>query len=312
MPKGDEGKVPVKPAKPADFRALIAQGFRAKPRTVVLPDAPPLRTGDELLIPRLAGAPPLADLSGVPKLLIAQGPQNSGKTFDMRMIASEAEEAGRLERIFFGALDQGTRSLRLFVEGVAEPASTSDADTLAMVEAAHELMVQGGEARPDLLILDCGGNNRAVAQAVTANPKFVAQVEAAGAAVILAYYFVPRTMDLTLLEQHWNTGLRSRHTLLTMNLAKAAHGLTSFDTMREQPAWRRLVEAGAAETVLPVLSEVWSQQVEDNRLPFWMARDGKVPEGLDSEPLSERGSVAVAGYLHQWRTARRPVKSWLS
>ncbi|MDO9712803.1 hypothetical protein [Paracraurococcus lichenis] len=300
-----------------DLRAVMRAGLGKRPvRQVPLPPMPSVRAGEPLVLPREPEVPPLADLTGRRKLLIVCGPQNAGKTLDMRMLASELREAGMLSRAVFAAVDHGPRTLARFVH-VEQPETTSQEDSLRFIRDAHDFMAHGGDERPQVFVLDCGGNNTALPAAVAANPGFVGDLEAAGVAAVLGYYWVPRVGDLTLLEQHADIGLVSPHTMLVMNLAKSGRGLESFEVMRAQEPWRRRVLAGAAELVLPALAEEWSQEVENLGLPFWAARDGMMSQGtgadpLSADPLSVAGRVAVGEWMAKWRQARAPVRSWLT
>ncbi|MDO9712391.1 hypothetical protein [Paracraurococcus lichenis] len=305
---------PAGEAEVVDFRAIMKAGLSKRPvRQVALPPMPsvlPERKAETLVLPREPGVPPLVDLAGRRKFVIVMGPQNAGKTLDMRMVGSELYEADLLKRTCFAPVDPGPRALGRYLD-VSQPASARQDDCVDFIEAAHNFMSSDDERRYQIFVLDCGGNNTALPVVLARNPKFVAELEAAGVAVVLSYYWVPRVDDLVLLDQHRDLGLVSPHTMLTMNMAKAARGLESYETMRAQAPWQRLLRAGAAELVLPALAEEWAQEVEHLSLPFWAARDGKVPKGSDAEPLDQAGRVAVAEWMSKWREARSPVASWL-
>jgi hypothetical protein len=296
-----------------DFRTLLRGGSRPKtiPQVSLPPMRPMRRAEGAPILPRVTGVPPLADLTGKRKLLIAMGPQNAGKTMEMRAIASELKEAGALDGVLFAAADPGVASLGLFVAHIEQPDSNSQEDGIRFVRDLHTFLVNGGDQRPMLTVLDCGGNNTALPALLEENGAFVSDLESAGVAVVLAYFFVPRTDDLTLLDHHNKSGFRSAHTMLVLNLAKAERGAESFETIRAQEPYQRLVRDGAAEVLLPRLSEVWAQAIEDRRLPFWQAREGQVPAGLAVEPLEQAGRIATAEWLAKWRTAHQHVASWL-
>jgi hypothetical protein len=313
--KPAEGQDAPAAAEPSAFslRDAMRRGMEARPiRQVVLPQMPSARRTETLLIPRSPALPKVAALGNRRKFVIVQGPQNSGKTLDMRMHASEAKEGNRLDKVVYAAIDHGPRTLALFVAQVEQPDSASQEDCVRFIGDAHNFMATGGENRPGVFVMDCGGNNTSLPAAIEANPSFVAELEAAEVAVVLAYYFVPRTGDLSLLDQHKEIGLVSPNTALVMNMAKAGRGLESFETMRGQGIWQEALARGGVELVQPALSERWAQNVEDLALPFWAARDGVVPAGLDADPLPVAGRVAVAEWMDRWRQSRAPIASWLT
>jgi hypothetical protein len=295
------------------LRVLMRRALAPKPIEVVsLPALAPLLAGRHVHPVRDASLPPLADLSGRPKLLLLAGPGQAGKTTTANFLISLLSDEGLRKDTLVAATDPGVVGLAEFLpDGLHQPENRTPA-------AAEELVadvfaaVESDEA-PPVTIVDTGGGSTALQTFLAKHPKAIERLEAKGAAVIMLWHWTPRAKDLALLQDFNASCPRPTATAMVLNGALARDGWDAYDTLRGQDVYHRMLEGGAAEVWMPALRQETALMVERRGILFGYARDGKVPVWKTGvQPAEGDAAVEVGLWMaeaeDEWRAARTWVR----
>ena len=124
--------------------------------------------------PRVAARVTVVDLSGKPKVWFVIGPGRSGKTMLLRWVAEMTANQG--SSAIVAAADPQNRSLKNYLEGVAEPPTNDAVATSRWLEALlRHVMDEKASAMVDL-----GGGDTALHKLLTAVPDLAVALDGAG------------------------------------------------------------------------------------------------------------------------------------
>lgn len=280
-------------ATPPSFTSLFRRGVE-KPRALVgqgkRPPMPPARAGRVLPTrqPRPEGAPAPVDLTGQVKVWMEIGPGGSGKTKLARVFGAELSKRNLLAETAMVAADPGPRALTTFFETVDQPETADPGDTTAFLLAG----LAGLRDHPTRAIIDFGGNNTSLSAVLDREPRLAQSMEAAGAHPVAAYFWTPRTADVSTLEAFEAAGFQPKATVMILNLA-TADSPSAFDGVRGDSAYQAALKRGAVEVFLPALEEEIALHIESHGLSFRAAAEGK------AEGLSDTQARVVAEWMAQ-------------
>lgn len=143
--------------------------------------------------PRVAATATAMDLSGKPKVWFAIGPGRSGKTMLLRWAAEMT--ANRGGSAIVAAADPQNRSLKNYLDGVAEPPTNDAAATSRWLEA---LLRHVMDAKLSAMV-DLGGGDTALHKLLTTAPDLAEALDGAGVAPVAVYTLGSRVDDLAAL-----------------------------------------------------------------------------------------------------------------
>ena len=249
-----------------------------------------------------------ADLSGKPKVWFAIGPGRSGKTMLLRWAAEMTANQGGSAIV--AAADPQNRSLKNYLEGVAEPPTNDAVATSRWLEALlRHVMDEKASAMVDL-----GGGDTALHKLLAMVPDLAESLEGAGVAPVAIYTLGPRVDDLAALASFEALGFQPAATVLVRNegLADATTDRAeAFARILRHSAYRGAVERGAVEVWMPRLDPAVVQELEAKRLSFMQARDAIQPESRQVAPLGPFDRSRIRRWLLSMDAEFSPIKSWL-
>jgi hypothetical protein len=258
--------------------------------------------------PGVAAPVSAIDLTGKPKIWFAIGPGRAGKTMLLRWAAEMAANQGGSAIV--AAADPQNRSLKNYLEGVAEPPTNDAAATSRWLEALlRHVMDEKASA-----LVDLGGGDTALHKLLTTVPDLADALDGAGVVPVAVYTLGPRVDDLAALASFEATGFRPAATALVRNEGLAdpvAEREDAFARVIRHSAYRAAVERGAIAVWMPRLDPAVTQEIEAKRLSFMQARDGLQPEGRKVTPLGPFDRSRVRNWLTQMEAGLNPIISWL-
>jgi hypothetical protein len=173
---------------------------RAKPADIVPLFRPPADdVAEEVAVGRqilpaaeapIATPQPAVDLSGHPKIVMAIGNGNTGKTTFLRWVAESTLQRGG--QAIFAAVDPENRELKDYFEAVHEPPSYDPGKVAKWLE---DLFAHTMEKKASACI-DFGGGDTTLGRLVADSPDFVSVLEEAGISPVAFYFLSPRLADL--------------------------------------------------------------------------------------------------------------------
>jgi hypothetical protein len=164
------------------------------------------------------------DLTGKPKVWFAIGPGRSGKTTLLRWVSEISASRGSFP--IMAAADPQNRSLKDYIENVAEP-PTNDATATARWLEALLRFIMDGKGKQSALV-DLGGGDTSLQKLLVTVPTLADDLKSAGIATVAVYAIGPRVDDLASLASFEAMGFRPAATALLRN-----EGLTDSITDRE-------------------------------------------------------------------------------
>lgn len=252
------------------------------------------------------------DLTDRPKVWFAIGPGRSGKTTLLRWIAEEI--AATETPAIYAAADPQNRSLKSYIDGVAEP-PTNDA---AAVTRWLEQLLQFIAKEKTSALIDLGGGDTSLGRLVAQMPDLASTIEDSGISPIAMYLLGPRIDDLASLATFEAAGFQPKATALVLNEGLADPVVLAdpsspdpFARITRHSAYRAALERGAIELRMPRLDPEVASEIEAKRLRFAYARDGVVPEGRRVSPVAPFSRSRVRQWLAGMSTEFAPVRSWL-
>ena len=265
--------------------------------------------GREILPPAessLLTLKPPVDLSGAPKIIMAIGNGNTGKTTFLRWLAEVTLERGGEPT--FAAVDPENRELKDYFEGVHEPSSYDPAKVAKWLEDmfAHVMANKGSAC------IDFGGGDTTLGRLVADTPNVVSVLEASGVSPVAIYFLSPRLADLSPLASLEVAGFQPRATALVMNEGRSDPTLPreeAFARTMRHSVFRAAVGRGAVPLWMPRLLP--AKEIEDRRVKFGQARDCEVPEGRRLTPLGPFDRARVRVWLERMADSFAPVASWI-
>jgi hypothetical protein len=248
------------------------------------------------------------DLTGKPKVWFAIGPGRAGKTMLLRWAAEMSANQGGSAIV--AAADPQNRSLKNYLDGVAEPPTNDASATSRWLEALlRHVMDEKTSA-----LVDLGGGDTALHKLLTTVPDLADALDAAGVVTVAVYTLGPRVDDLAALASFEALGFRPAATVLVRNEGLADPMLEreeAFARVTRHSAYRAAVARGATEVWMPRLDPAVTQEIEAKRLSFMQARDGLQPEGRKVAPLGPFDRSRVRHWLTLMEAGLNPIMSWL-
>lgn len=245
------------------------------------------------------------DLTGRPKVWFAIGPGRSGKTMLLRWAAEEIDANAAP---IYAAADPQNRSLKTYIDEVAEPATNDAAEVTRWLEELLQFTMQEGTSA----LIDLGGGDTSLGRLVAQMPDLVQTLEDAGVAPVAMYLLGPRLDDLASLASFEAAGFRPPATALVLNEGLADPTTPDpFGRVVRHSAYRAAVARGAVELRMPRLAPDLAAEIEAKRLRFRHARDGILPEGRKGVPLGGFSRAKVRQWLAAMSTEFAPVRTWL-
>jgi hypothetical protein len=208
------------------------------------------------------------------------------------------------------AADPQNRSLKNYLEDVAEPPTNDATATSRWLEALlRHVMDEKTSA-----LVDLGGGDTALHKLLTTVPDLAVVLDEAGVVPVAIYTLGPRVDDLAALASFEAFGFRPAATVLVRNEGLAdpmAEREESFARLIRHSTYRAAAERGAIEVWMPRLDPAVTQEIEAKRLSFMQARDGLQPEGRNVTPLGPFDRSRVRNWLTLMEARLNPIVSWL-
>jgi hypothetical protein len=251
------------------------------------------------------------DLTNKPKVWFAIGPGRSGKTTILRWASEMCAARGAYP--ITAAADPQNRSLKNYIENVAEP-PTNDASATARWLEALLRHVMSEKAAVRSALVDLGGGDTSLQKLLATLPSLASDMTGAGVTAVAVYALGPRVDDLASLASFEALGFRPDATVLVRNEG-LADGTTdrddAFARIVRHSAYRAAVARGAVEVWMPRLDATVAQELESKRLGFAQARDATSPDGRKVSPLGPFDRARVRRWLDAMSTEMAPILSWL-
>ena len=251
------------------------------------------------------------DLTHKPKVWFAIGPGRSGKTTMLRW-ASEIS-ANRGSYPIPAAADPQNRSLKNYIENVAEPPTNDAVGTARWLEALLR-HVMNEKAAVRSALVDLGGGDTSLQKLLATLPTLASDMASTGVSPVAVYALGPRVDDLASLASFEVLGFRPEATVLVRNEGLADAMIEredAFARVTRHSAYRAAVARGAVEVWMPRLDAAVAQELEAKRLGFTQARDAVSPEGRKVMPLGPFDRARVRAWLEAMATEMAPILSWL-
>ena len=293
---------------PPDRKAAaeVVPLFRPSPVVHVADEVEVGRTLLRPVAPAIAKDPAI-DLTGKPKVLLAIGPGNVGKTTALRYIAERAVASGR--ETFFAAIDPENRELGAYFEGVHEPPSFEPDAVLTWLERFLAFTIE----RKVTAAIDMGGGDTSLGRLVASGADIVQVAEEAGVTVVALYMLSPRLSDLAALSSLDQAGFLPNATAIVLNEGRLPDPTVAreeaFARTMQHSAYKAAIKRGAQQLWMPRL--IPAKEVEDRRITFAQARDAISPAGRSVTPLGPFDRRRVRDWLTRMDAEWSVVQSWL-
>ncbi len=233
-----------------------------------------------------------------PKLVLAIGSGQTGKSTMIRWIAEQATERGSEMAL---ATLAPNRTLRHYFPSTICPEGNSTSAGATFLEMLIDVAAESKLSA----VIDFPGDDTALLHLLDQGLDPTAMLADAGVELVVLYTLSPRVEDLTAMAQLTAHGFKPKATALVCNM-----GLTrdptlpprpQFDAVTEHSVYCAAMERGAAEIWMPRLFSAAS--IEENRLLFSAARDGTTLHAFDRSRTFH--------WLREMQAAFAPIASWL-
>jgi hypothetical protein len=254
----------------------------------------------------LPAAQSAIDLSERPKIVMAIGNGNTGKTTFLRWVAETTLQRGG--PAIFAAVDPENRELKDYFEAVHEPPTYDPAKVAKWLEDLFGHVMENKASA----CIDFGGGDTTLGRLVADSPDVVGMLEEAGVCPVAFYFLSPRLSDLSPLASLEEAGFRPRATALVLNEGRADPTLPreqAFARTMRHSTFKAAVQRGAVPLWMPRLLP--AKEVEDRRVKFAQARDAEIPEGRKLTPLGPFDRARVRNWLEKMSASFAPVASWI-
>jgi hypothetical protein len=232
------------------------------------------------------------DLRGQRKVWFLIGRGRIGKTTLARWIAETAEDRGA--GFIVAAVDPVNRSLRNYIDGVAEPSSADPAEVRDWLWG----FLQHVQAEKLNALVDLGGGDTALSALLHDMPDLAEIMAGAGTEAVAVHIVGPDQHDLSPLALAESQGFRPRATVIVLN---EAHGRREkFQPILEHQIFRSAMARGAIQLWMPLLTPDAARTVDANE---WQYRNVKNAGGPFTASL-------VHNWLRRMEEAFSPVSSW--
>lgn len=236
--------------------------------------------------------------AGKPKLVLAIGSGQTGKSTLLRWVAERAAERGT--ETVMGTLAPN-RTLGHYFPNVMHPDANSTSAGASFLEMFFDATAEGKVNA----LLDFPGDDTALPHLLDQGLDPAGVLEEADVELVALFTLSPRVEDLTALAQLSARGFMPNATALILN-----KGLTrdptlppepEFDAVIDHSAYRAAVGRGAVEVWMPRLYS--ARNIEEQRLLFGQART--------SGDLGPSDRSRTHHWLRAMDEAFSPIASWL-
>src|SRR5262245_39385990 len=159
----------------------------------------------------LTARPQAIDLAGRRTAWFLNGRGRIGKTTFARWLHGIVEKQGGAAIV--AACDPGNRTLRRFLNGVAEPPTTDPIETRDWLWSLLHAAMTGGHSA----IIDLGGGNSSLASLLEETPSLAEVLSEGGLEPVAIYLLGTDPDDLTVLAMNERLGFRPRATAIILN-----------------------------------------------------------------------------------------------
>ena len=234
------------------------------------------------------------DLSGKAKCWFFIGRGRTGKSTLARYVAETSSAAGGEPVV--AAVDPINRSLRSFLDNVAEPPSTDPAEIKIWLRQLIEYLMETGQSG----LIDLGGGDTSLLALLRDMPDLTDIMSGAGVEPVAIYMAGTDQHDLTPMAMASKAGFNPRASAIVLN---ELHGRrdTDFDQVMDHPAYQEAISRGALQLWMPLLTPEAARVIDTNH---WRYLDAKAKLG----PFY---ASAVHSWLRRLGSEMEPAASWL-
>ena len=250
--------------------------------------------------------PAAGDLSGRPKLLMAIGAGNVGKTTLLRFIGETAMQRGG--DLSLAAVDPENRSLADYFETVEMPPSYEPGAVARWLELFFNEVMSSRAT----VAIDFGGGDTSLGRVIADTPDLLSILADAGVTPVVLYVVGPRIDDLSPLATLERAGFQPEATAIVLNEGLADPTMErerAFGAVLGHSVMQAVLARGAVQLWMPRLLP--ANEIEVRRIPFAHARDGKAPEGREVVPLGPFDRARVRHWLEAMARELQPIASWI-
>jgi hypothetical protein len=241
------------------------------------------------------------DLSDKPKLIFVIGRGKTGKTTFLRWVAEDALDRNR--PFLMADIDPTNASFSSYFPDVSRPSGHDPVEVRSWVQRFIGYAVENKTTA----LIDLGGGDTALRSLLSEMPSLLADVEAAGLAVVAYYMCGPQPDDLAPLVTLASHGFAPRTRALIFNEGVADAGLPRLQAFAEilaHPVVQEETKEGTLALWMPRLFA--AAAVENSRAGFAQARDGDA-----SRPINMFDRARVKSWLAAMEQRFSGVASWM-
>ena len=236
---------------------------------------------------------PGLDLAGKPKVWFTIGRGRIGKTTLIRWAAEMGEAHDG--QVICAAADPVNRSLRVYLDGVAEPPTSDAADVAQWLQ---ELLLFALKEKMSALI-DLGGGDTSLHRLLVTMPDLAAVMEDEGVAPVAVHVIGSDPHDLAPLAATEAAGFKPAATMLVLNQMTGRPD--RFSDVIRHSAFQAALGRGAVQVWMPLLTPDAARAVDGRRLHFTKVGD----------TLGPFIGASVRAWLKAMGEEFAPVSSWL-
>lgn len=261
----------------------------------------PLEMASEATTERVGSPAVGINLGGVPKVVMAFGAGNSGKSTLFRWMCERAIIRNDGSQFLLSTLDVQSPTLQRFFPHANVPPTAAGA--MAWLERVLLQVIPNGQTA----LIDFGAGMSLV-PVLSQVPNLHEIASKRGTEFVAFYLLTPRQEDLVLLNAMEKAGFTPTATCLVLNLGTTgtADPEGEFAAIRRHSVYRSAVARGALEVWMPKLTATAPAAVENRVIGFQQAAAN---EGLAS-PLNIFDQSRVEVWLKLMEECFRPVLSW--
>jgi hypothetical protein len=241
------------------------------------------------------------DLSDKPKLIFVIGRGKTGKTTFLRWVAESALDRDR--PFLMADIDPTNASFSSYFPDVSRPSGHDPVEVRSWVQRFIGYAVENKITA----LIDLGGGDTALRSLLSEMPSLLADVEAAGLAVVTYYMCGPQPDDLAPLVTLDSHGFAPKSRALIFNEGVADAGIPrqqAFAEILSHPVVQEETKAGTLALWMPRLFA--AAAVENSRASFAQARDGDA-----SRPINMFDRARVKSWLATMEQRFFGVASWM-
>ena len=241
------------------------------------------------------------DLADKPKLIFVIGRGKTGKTTFLRWVAETALDRNR--PFLMADIDPTNASFSSYFPDVSRPSGHDPVEVRSWVQRFIGYAVENKTTA----LIDLGGGDTALRSLLSEMPSLLAEVEAAGLAVVAYYMCGPQPDDLAPVVTLASHGFAPKARALIFNEGVSDAGLPreqAFAEIQAHPVVHDEIKGGSLVLWMPRLFA--AAVVENSRAGFAQARDGDA-----SRPINMFDRARVKSWLTAMEQRFSGVVSWM-